>query len=273
MEIVHWSHFETIFDDLNIEISKNLKTAWKWWIIWEKITDIFYDSKILKNKKVISLLNSENPISLGTLIFIEKEDENPIWLSFFPCFSEWNIYKWKLLEIIEWENKVEWYLKIEVLNRNFSFYDLKYLENKEKYKIWEKYEFNLSGLSYFIEKFKDNFIEANWNEEMIDSVWMKKEYDENWKLKPVKFFMWEFDTLLQKEYPWDVEFIAKITNISEFESFQKKFLKLDFTIKFWEDWDYTNIPFTIAVKENILKEEIKIWDQIQWVFYLQWFLN
>lgn len=108
--------------------------------------------EIFQGKTIFTGLASfDDPLKTMTLLKPEN-NKNQVY-SFYPFITDSTPIEIELTEIEEWGNEAEAEVRGNIENGpTISFFDALYFQNKDKYKIGEKYTFNLAAVIYSMTK-------------------------------------------------------------------------------------------------------------------------
>ena len=188
--------------------------------MYEKKTDVF------------SLMYGEDDIRLLVTVAANKSNNTNEFMSIYP-FGNGVSVEVKIDKIIEWDNQIEATIFGSIGEFEFAFFAIDYYCNKNKYKVGECINVDLSALGISVEEAQRGFqFEGQQAIDWLAKIGEKPSYDENGNVEPVKFSMEKLVAFLNKDSkcPDEAEFQSPVAEIESTSLLGVDFYKTMVTI-------------------------------------------
>lgn len=265
MWVIHWDALENIFwsEENFLWILQNM---WN----FEEIGNFEFNKK-----EGYVLQNTVDEVNCRVLLLKKEKGYNIE--TFYPNFNS----GWKVLininEVREDENGIEAYIIGEIITdheikRDILFFALDYILNKEKYFVWNIIPVALLATPVVFDVAKE-YYEVDYDEEMLNKLWIDPQYDENGNIKPTRFYNTYLTYVIPTEKSEIVfEFMASFDTIETLQlentGVQKTIIEMNL---WWENWEnMLHIPFYFNMKKYSHVDFGK-W-KIQWFLEFHGFL-
>ncbi|MEZ5195247.1 MAG: hypothetical protein R2764_02230 [Bacteroidales bacterium] len=195
------------------------------------------DGEHLSPSMVHSITIPEEFSAMALVAANNLTNEN-LFVTAYPFIRSGEIHRLKIIEIIEWDNNLEAYIKAETMaGQKISFFDTMYFYNKTSYNINQSYNFHLSAIAYTAETLPEKFIKYKGKdaEHFYKKFNKKPEYEKDGKIKP---FIIHIDDMvafipLDENFPEDYGFQSTADFLAYFDIWGQRFCQ--FRIQIFPD--------------------------------------
>lgn len=238
MSVIHWDALDNIFwsEEKPFEILENISDF-----------DVIWNFE-LNGKIGYVLQNNLEEVNFRAILLKREKSYN--LETFYPNFSTGWARLVRIDEIKEDENGLEAYIIGEIfsdheIKRDVLFLALDYALNREKYFVGNVVPVAISATPVFFDVAKE-YYEVNYDEEILNKIWIEPEYDEKGNIKLTRFYNTHLTYVVPSANNEIVfEFIASFDEIENLKLEGIKIQKMNISMNLW--WEIgenmLQIPF------------------------------
>lgn len=271
----HRDHLDSILDGISIEqfferLPRLFEVANLITMTEQEISCSFGEG--LPNKMKFALLGDMKERGRISMLVGMCAKGNQL-LRFYPEYDGAEV-EVKLTNIFEWANGVEATLEGKIMDgqKDIAFFDTRYAQRKNAYKVGETYMFRLSAFAFYAEILEQRTFQFTGDDAVKhrEKCGMEQEYDEKGMPTPVVFDMSELVAFIQisTAYPHTGEFQSPVFAIKEENLFDGNFYTAEIAIARDDNGD-DEIHIPLIVKQSFFEKQPKVNDPIRGTMWLQ----
>lgn len=184
---------------------------------------LWFDREQPSEELVHSVVMGGKALGIMALLVTDQAAKSSVLYSAFPYAGKGAKRRLRLTEIRDWGNEIEGVLVGETKDEiPVAFFDTRYFDHRDRYRVGEEYDFRLAGLIYTARCTNDETVQVENPETIIEMQRMAGEEPEklpDGRSAPLMVHIAGCTGLVSAsdEYPEDAEFYCVIGRVAEFD--------------------------------------------------------